>query len=47
MNESTKQREAWIKPMVYDLSRLTELTLTTGGIPGGDFATNSGGGVLV
>lgn len=46
MNESTEQRAEWIRPEVHDLPRLTELTLATGGIPGGDTAPNAGGGVI-
>ena len=43
--EPARARRAWVSPLVADLPRLTQLTLTTGSpIPGG---SGSGGSTVI
>jgi hypothetical protein len=39
-------RRQWVAPVVLDLPRLTDLTLTTGAIPGGGSTSGSGSTVV-
>jgi hypothetical protein len=39
-------RRAWVKPTLLALPRLTDLTLTTGSIPGGGSTSGSGSTVV-